>query len=219
MNDVIRLDNISDLKKPPVPVVLEEEPLPTSIGEETLHLPIENDVDLKIEAELSAQAAHLREAGYRMFLDGAAPKKIAEKLGVSTSLVAFWAKDGEWADRMKKHNDVLEGVVRENVRRRRLEYAESEASDSLELGDKIRKRVKSELDNKDLSPLGIKNLADAAKSTGDLGAHGMGESTGARPEREKPESNGKTPLVLIVNGGNGLPPIVKVQEQDKEKLT
>lgn len=201
------VNNISDLPPTSDPNNRDSEETPIVFKEDVLYLPIENDVDLRIEAEIAAQTQASREKGYRMFLAGKSPAEIAKTLGVQIAAVVFWAKDGGWAERLRKQNDVSEELVRENVRATRLANAQTEAEDSLEISKKLRIAVKKKLDAKDaderITPMGLKNLADAAKASGDLGAHGMGETTAPA----KTGNDGKTPFVMVFPGG--LPPVIK----------
>jgi len=212
MNKNVR--SISDLPSHFTPVNVGDGTTETVFKENVLYLPIENDVDLKIEAEVAARTQQQREAGYRMFLDGVSTDKIAEQLKVPIEAIRYWAKDGDWATRLKKRNDMDETVIRENVRRLRLSHAQSEAEESINLGKQIRGVVKKKFDDDKegtkLTPMGIKNLADAAKVTGDLSAQGMGETAQAKQEGG---GGGRTPLVVMFNGG--LPPIIKVVEDAK----
>lgn len=169
---------------------------------------IESDVELELEREAMTFGNKLRAKGYRMYLEGKDPRAITEALaksGLTIDTVMLWARDGEWAMRLKKMNDLRERLVRENVRSKRLAHAEKEVESSLRISHKIREKAEGLLESKDLSPMGLKNIADAAKASGDLGAHGMGEAASDGTEAGK-AAGGKVPLVMIFPAG-GLPPV------------
>lgn len=200
------VDNISDV--PPVTdaVVVGDGSTETVFKEEILYLPIEDDVDLQLEIEMARHTQEKREAGYRLYREGMPVQKIAYRLCVPLAAVSFWAKDGSWADRLRKQNDVDEQVARESVRKVRIQAAEADTRESTELAATIRKTVKNKLESggDKLTPMNIKNLADAAKATGDLGDHSMGHT-----EQDNNKGLGR-PLVVMVNGPSGLPPIKRI---------
>ena len=216
------VDNIADLKPKTNPFAeveqsevsmravdaLDIDTSVASVKDVTRYLPIENSIDLAVENEVSRIHTEVRERGYRMYLSGGSPASIARKLKLSNDVITFWVKDGNWAERLKRRNDILEGAVRENVRSLRLSRAEEESRESLDIGKCLRKRVKDHLDAEEmkLSPGNLKMLADAAKATGDLGARGMGESIEPKQVDDKTE---KRSLVVMINGG-GLPPVREV---------
>lgn len=172
------------------------------------YLPVEREVDLKIEAEMAASFREKREEGYRMYLGGADPKTISDELAIPLRQVLYWADTGDWAAVIRKANDAHERLVRENVRRARLAHAEADARESLELGEKIRKVVKGKLEKPDeLRSQDIKNYADAAKATGDLADHGNGATAGVSIDAGGPDGGGKKPLVVIFNGGTA--PVIR----------
>lgn len=172
------------------------------------YLPVERSVDLKIETEMAASFREKREEGYRMYLDGQDPKDIAEIMAVPLKQVLYWADTGDWAMTVRKLNDGLERLVRENVRRARLAHAESDAKESLELGERIREVVKEKLAVPgELRSQDVKNYADAAKATGDLSDHGNGATAGVSIDAGPEGAAGRKPLVVIFNGGT--PPIVR----------
>lgn len=211
------VDNISDVPHAPKREVALTNVAEVVFKEDVLYFPIESTVDLAIEAEQALVHKEVREKAYRLYLDGSSPAIICKKLDMPLSIVTFWIKDGTWAQRMRDRNDIVEDAVRENIRQLRLSRAEEESRESLDIGKKLRERVKNKLnnDNEDLKPYDLKSLADAAKATGELGAHGMGESSPANKKED--ESKGSTPLVIMINGG-GLPEIrrVTVDEEGKE---
>lgn len=170
----------------------------------------ESEADLQIEREAMKHGDEVRKTGYRMYLDGKTPGEIATGIGlpgVTSDIVMVWARDGDWAVRLQRQNDAREKLVRENVRRIRLGKIEDEAESSLRISKKIRDVAETMLEEGGLTPMGLKNVADATKASGDLGAHGLGESSAAETAKEK----GKTPLVMIFPGG-GLPPMPKDAE-------
>lgn len=167
---------------------------------------VETDVELALERDAMRQARAHRSRAYGMYLLGKTPDAIAKELGspdVTAETIMYWAKDGDWAGRLRRRNDDREKVVVESVRRLRIEKAEVEAESALRISTKIRDKAEEMLDGDTLTPMGLKNIADAAKASGDLGAHGMGEGPASQPETGKPA--GKVPLVVIFPGG-GLPP-------------
>lgn len=170
---------------------------------------VETDIDLERERHALSFAAELRARGYRMFLDGKRPADIAKKLNIKPEVALIWARDGQWGDRLRKINNDHEALVREGVRRVRLEHAEADARESLELGERIREVVKEKLAKPgELRSQDIKNYADAAKATGDLADHGSGATSGAGVDAGPDGSGGgRKPLVVIFNGGT--PPIVR----------
>jgi len=191
------------------------------------NLPIEDDVDLEMEAIANQAAYDKREAGYRMFIGGASLEEIAEEAGVSLAVINTWAKDGTWEARLRSNNDISEGLVQESVRRIRLSRAEEEARDSIDMSRQLRGAVKSRLDmdttlrtgiedlpleeqlkimKQQLRPMDLKNLADAAKAGGDLGNYGMGT------DKQKGDTGGNKQLVIIANGGLGGLPAIKIVE-------
>lgn len=189
-----------------VPAVTAAEALPELPAERykdpVQYLPVERSVDLKIETEMAASFREKREEGYRMYLNGKDPKDIAEIMGIPLKQVLYWAATGDWALTVRRINDAHEKLVRENVRRARLSHAESDARESLELGDLIREVVKGKLAKPhELRSQDIKNYADAAKATGDLSDHGNGATSGMSIDAGPEGVSGKKPLVIIFNGG------------------
>jgi hypothetical protein len=181
---------------------LPEERKPTMGGSGGLpQVYVETDVDLARERRALSHAAGVRSKGYGMYLDGKKPEEIAKELGVPKDVVLVWARDGGWAVRLKRVNDAHEVLVRENVRRARLDRAEEDVESSLKLGRRIREVVHKRLENPDgLRTQDIKNLADAGKASVDTSAHGMGGSQ----ESEAAEKEGRRPLVIVFQ--DGLPP-------------
>ena len=167
---------------------------------------IESEVELAMERESMKFGNECRAKGYRMYMAGKDPAAISKALdipGLTTDTVLAWARDGEWALRLRKKNDLRERLVRENIRGKRLAHAELEVESSLRISNKIRTKAETLLDNEGLTPMGLKNIADAAKASGDLGAHGMGDS--GPSDTEQQAKGGKVPLVMIFPSG-GLPP-------------
>ena len=196
--------------------VVKLEELPTAMPESVEPVPpvavktyaIESEVELAMERDALKFGNECRSKGYRMYLDGKDPKSIAESLsvpGLTVETVILWARDGEWAMRLKKKNDMRERLVHENIRSKRLAHAEKEVESSLKISNKIREKAEKLLDDDGLTPMGLKNVADAAKASGDLGAHGMGENSPDGSEGAK-AAGGKVPLVMIFPAG-GLPPV------------
>jgi hypothetical protein len=188
-------------------------------------MPIEDDVDLELEAIANQAARDKREAGYRMFIGGASLEDIAREAVVSLAVVNTWAKDGTWEERLRNNNDISEGLVQESVRRIRLSRAEEEARESINMSKQLRGAVKSRLDTderlrdgvddlplderikvmkRQLRPMDLKNLGDAAKAGGDLGNYGMGT------DKQKGDAVGNKQLVIIANGGRGGLPGIKI---------
>lgn len=220
-----KVDNIADVRRDsqgdvvvarsnPVEDALSNLPLDAPFREDVVHLPIENEVDIRVEAEVARIAKDLRATGYEMYIKGASLPAIAKQLGTTIRVINCWARDGQWAERLHKMNDVLEGVVREGVRFVRLGRAEQEMEESLNLGRKIRRRVDAALgeedDGRKFSAQELKALGEAAKSTVDIGNRGMGESQ-ATPQNDKV---GARPLVMVFNGNGGLPPIKVVRDAE-----
>ena len=175
---------------------------------------IESDEDLALEREALIAGTQYRSRGYRLYLEGKNPADIAKKLNVTQDAVLTWARVGDWAGRLRRKNDLYEKLVRENVRGKRLSHVEVEVESSLRISNKIRAKAETMLDDKGLTPMGLKNLADAAKASGDLGAHGMGEGGIAEGEAVK-AGGGKVPLVMIFPSG-GLPPPPETMKTVKE---
>lgn len=190
------------------------EPLPVPKAPSGLSMAyIENDVDLSRERHALSFAADLRAKGYRMYIDGRKPAEIAAALKVEPYVVLAWSRDGQWGDRMRKENNDREALVREGMRKARLEHAEDDVRESLELGQRIRRVVRKKLENPDdLRSQDIKNYADAAKATGDLADHGLGSTAGENVGGSAAAQNaaGKKPLVVIFNGGTA--PVIKNAE-------
>ena len=207
------IDDLPDLPVEGAPV-----PLPPGCSDlgsmrEEISVPsiyVESDTDLLLEREAMRLGTKYRSDGYRMYLQGKTPDEIATGLaveGVTADTVLLWAKQGEWAQRLRSKNDAREKLVKENIRRIRLSKAEEDVESSLRIGKRIREVVEMKLENpKDLKTQDIKNLADAGKASSDTSARGMGEATSDDVAVGK--GGGKTPLVMIFPGG-GLPPMPK----------
>ena len=174
---------------------------------------VESDAELALEREAIKLGAVHGAKAYRMYLDGKSANEIAASLvefGVTLDAVVQWARDGDWAQRLKKKNDARELLVKESIRSIRLSKAEEDVESSLRIGKRIRQVVEMKLENPDsLRSQDIKNLADAGKASSDTSARGMGEATSDDVAAGK--GGGKTPLVMIFPGG-GLPPMPKNAE-------
>lgn len=194
--------NISDIGAT-LPEVTMPAPIPFK-REAVEYLPVEADVDLAIEQELSSGLAASRAKGYRMYLEGKTPGDIAVTLGVSPAQVLFWAEKGAWIARLKERNDAQERLVRENLRALRLASAPEEAVSSLKLGRRIREVAQAKLSDdkkaESISPMGLMNLANAGKAGGELSAIGMGDTEGGPTS-----AGGRQPLVMIFK--DGMPPV------------
>ena len=201
---------------PPLPgeeVLAAEEPKKDSV----IHNPVpaalvESDIEIAMEREALRHSRENRGEAYRLYMTGKSPSEIVAWLAnenVTLDAVIRWAKDGDWAVRLRKKNDAREQVVRESVRSIRLSKVEAEVESSLRISEKVRRKAEEMLDDGDLTPMGLKNVADAAKASGDFAAHGMGESAQAAGETGR--ERGKTPLVIIYPSG-GLPPAPKEAE-------
>lgn len=208
--------HIDDLPPVPgdiVPVVVDNDS-PTIKRFSVPTLFVESDVELEMEQEAARLGGALRTRGYKLYLEGNSPVEIARLMsdeGVSVDAVILWARQGEWAQRLKKKNDARELLVKENIRRIRLSKAEEDVESSLRIGKRIREVVEMKLEDPDsLRTQDIKNLADAGKASSDTSARGMGESV-SDDQAGNNKGGGKTPLVMIFPGG-GLPPLPKNTE-------
>lgn len=172
---------------------------------------VESDVELALEREAIKLGAVHGGKAYRMYLDGKSALEIATSLaeyGVTPDAVVQWARDGDWAQRLRRKNDARELLVRESIRSIRLSKAEEDVESSLRIGKRIREVVEKKLEDPDsLRTQDIKNLAEAGKASSDTSARGMGESASDDPAGGG-KGGGKTPLVMIFPGG-GLPPMPK----------
>jgi hypothetical protein len=137
-----------------------------------------------------------------MYMGGKSLKMVSKALSVPLESVLVWASDGGWAGRLRKSNNLHEELVRENVRRVRLERSVDDVKSSLRLGRRIRAVVEAKLENPDeLRSMDIKNLADASKASVDTSAHGMGASAS---EEGSADGDKRHPLVIVFQ--DGLPP-------------
>ena len=216
---VLRLDNVSSSRRGDVTFEPAEEPFsvhgdrssPRSL-DNVKHLPVENDVVLDLKARVAKQAVELRKRAFGMYLCGASPKDIVDEIGgIDMQTLSVWSEDGSWEKHLKSFNDQIEAIVRETIRYRRLANTDDEIRESLELGKKIRKRALDMVDGEeDLSAANLKNIAEAAKLTSELGARAMGETAA---DAKETGAAGKTPLVVVVQGGYGLPEIKRVSDE------
>jgi len=170
---------------------------------------VESDIEIAMEREALRHSRESRGEAYRLYMTGKSPSEVVAVLAnekITLDSVIRWAKDGDWAMRLRRMNDAREQVVRESVRSVRLSKVETAVEASLRISEKVRQRAEEMLDDGDLTPMGLKNVADAAKASGDFEAHGMGESV--QQAGEAGRERGKTPLVIIYPSG-GLPPAPK----------
>lgn len=134
---------------------------------------------------------------------------VAEAAKVPLNTVLRWAHCGKWVD---KKDDLIRVRARDESQQialYRISSRKEEIKKQVEVGQRLREKVKKTLDeNGELSPGNLKMLGDAAKAAGDLTvrALGVGESgTTAEAAEEREEKAGKRPLVIVFPGG-GLPP-------------
>ena len=187
---------VADLEKP--------EDMPRSDTSTSLPVVyVETDIDIARERKAMQVTTAVRSKGYTMYMDGEPLDAVAKALSVPLESVLVWASDGGWAGRLRKSNNLHEELVRENVRRVRLERAVDDAKSSLRLGRRIRAVVEKKLENPDeLRSMDVKNLADASKASVDTSAHGMGAS--ASEDGGAADGDKRHPLVIIFQ--DGLPP-------------
>ena len=202
---ITKFEDLPPLPGEDTPVLLEPKqdgvirnPVPAAL--------VESDIEIAMEREALKHSRENRGEAYKLYMAGKSPSEIVLYLAnekVTLDAVIRWAKDGDWAVRLRKMNDAREQVVRESVRSVRLARVETAVEASLRISEKVRQRAEQMLDDGDLTPMGLKNVADAAKASGDFEAHGMGEA--AQIAGEAGRERGKTPLVIIYPSG-GLPP-------------
>lgn len=201
---VMRLDML------PSPGVAEEKPALPSEGKPAVIPRIETEVERKIVLDALAVSPRVRAKAFRLFLSGNSPQAIVDAVhlpGVNLETLAVWAREGAWAEAYSKHNDAIDKVTRESLRSLRLRHAHQEAESAILLGKRIRDRAMEILDSRDPTPQELKFIADAAKASGDISAHGMGTAAGEHPEAGVGAgAGGKQPLVIVFPNG-GLPPM------------
>ncbi|MFA7122242.1 MAG: hypothetical protein WC277_12235 [Bacilli bacterium] len=182
---------------------------------------IETAIEAALEAEASRAEAPLRAAAFRKYMAGASLEKLTREVaksapGLPADVVLFWARDGDWARRLRAQNDERERVVRENLRKLRLESAEGVARRSIKLGTEVSRRAEAMVSKEGLKAFELKSLADAGKAAGDMVARGMGETgesaggDGLTPRQK----DGRKPLVIVFGGAGATPVMKKVEVTD-----
>lgn len=146
--------------------------------------------------------------------EGRSVEDTAEAVGVPARTVAMWSYNGKWADLVKaeiraRHEQSLMQLARERSERR-VHIAKEQLKQAKEIRDAAIENL--------VSPRGgiSKPAADAwnAASKVEQTLLGMSESgavvdTDGKTDQEDQKADGKTPLVMVFQGG-GLPPVRKV---------
>lgn len=169
----------------------------------------ETAADLLFEEAARRRAADLRAKAYNLFNGGSTVSEIAERLSLScvepvtADEVVVWARDGEWTRRLKLRNDARENLVRENLRRIRIEHLEDDTSSAIRVTRKLRKKAEDMLDRPNLTAGELKSLSEVAKNAGEASSRAYGD--GENGPATAAGAQGRQPLVVIFPNG-GLPP-------------
>lgn len=178
----------------------------------------ETAADLLFEEAARRRGADLRMRAYGMFGRGRTVAEIAGALSadgaepVSADEVVVWARDGEWARRLRLRNDARETLVRENLRRLRIEQLEEDTAGAIRVTRKLRRRAEEMLDAPNLTAGELKSLSEVARNAGEASARAYGEADGTAAAGVA--ATGRQPLVMIFPNG-GLPP---ASEKTAERL-
>lgn len=153
-------------------------------------------------------ASAQREA-YRMFMTQRSDLgDIVSAVNVPLITVLEWIRLGAWNKRRAKLMAVQEQSEAQLIARDRIELRRKALSDQAAAGKKLRETAEAMIDQVD-NPQGLKNLGETIKAAADVEARALGvDDRGATANDEEADTGGvgKTPLVVIVQGG-GLPSV------------
>lgn len=145
-----------------------------------------------------------------MFIAGATIETIAKKVGVPDRTVAQWMYVNGWDRLVKNELAAKQAASAIELARIRAERRARVAQEQLEAAGAVRDEALTQLRAGDV---GVKSAAEALKSAADVEARILGVSESgalddsASGDSDKAKKEGKTPLVVVFNGG--LPPVRK----------
>ncbi len=151
-----------------------------------------------------------RKRAMAMFIAGGRNvEEIAKAVDVPGRTVAQWLYVGQWDRIVKQELAARHAASTVELGRLRAERRARVAREQLEAAKTIRDTALEQLGAGEVS---VKSAAEAVKSSADVEARILGVSesgalTGVDEESGKAEQNGKTPLVMVFQGG--LPPVRK----------
>lgn len=149
---------------------------------------------------------------YKSYMSGTDLEAAATLHGVPWRTVQLWARRAGWVEEKAKFDRV---AIMESNRRLALSRAEKVnriVDTTVRVQEKIVRQVEVLVEESGgkLKPGELKSAAEAAKNASDnaLRAVGIGENGGTAEESSAAAKAGKTPLVVVIQGG-GLPPMRK----------
>ena len=154
--------------------------------------------------------AEKRAVARDMFIAGATIETIAKKVGVPDRTVAQWMYVNGWDRLVKNELAAKQAASAIELARIRAERRARVAQEQLEAAGAVRDEALTQLRAGDV---GVKSAAEALKSAADVEARILGVSESgalddsASGDSDKAKKEGKTPLVVVFNGG--LPPVRK----------
>jgi len=152
----------------------------------------------------------LRDAAYRQYMvTEKTLEEVAESISVPPVTVMRWAANGNWDRERDRHEAVHIRDLRGRLKMWRARERDRVARAQVALGGKIREAASLALDD-ELTPDGLKKVAEAGKAGADVEARAIGindAESAAEAGIEGPANGGSRaqPLVIVVPGG-GLPP-------------
>lgn len=139
--------------------------------------------------------------------------EVAKDLGVPVQTVEMWAYNGKWNKAASHSVSVRAQEEARGLAALRIRVRRPIIESQLEGAKQIRERVL-----RDMESLSVKSAAEALKAAADVEARALGMSESgvitdgeAEEENGRGRSDGKVPLVLVVNGGGpaGILPVRK----------
>lgn len=154
---------------------------------------------------------------YRDFMKGGDLVEIAGIHGVNTRTAMKWAENGQWVRRRKGVENAALEEEQQQIEALRLRHRKKSIEQQIESSRKLRGRIDSAVEDEELTPGQLKQLAEAHKATADvesraLGMNESGLSASQQEGRAKADAENRRPLVLVVPGG-GLPQAVRREKK------
>ena len=154
--------------------------------------------------------AEKRAVARDMFIAGSAIAEISKKVGVPDRTVAQWMYVNGWDRLVKNELAARQTASAIELARIRADRRAKVAREQLDAAGAVRDEALNRMRSGDV---GVKSAAEALKSAADVEARILGVSESgalddsASGDAEKAKKEGKTPLVVVFNGG--LPPVRK----------
>lgn len=154
--------------------------------------------------------AEKRSVARDMFIAGATIEAIAKKVGVPDRTVSQWMYVNGWDRLVKNELAAKQAASAIELARVRAAKRAEVAKKQLDAAEAVRDEAMKQMRTGDTS---VKSAAEALKSAADVEARILGVSESgalddsASGDGDKAKKEGKTPLVVVFNGG--LPPVRK----------